>query len=108
MDRRDSVWRLPGGAGRGPLCVLGALLLGLAGCMHDQQQARLQSDDEGEHYEIRTVGDVTSVANPQPTPLGGVGLVVGLEGTGGEPAPGNYRTMLEDVLRKQGVHNVKE
>src|SRR5207245_2350909 len=43
-----------------------------------------------------------------PVPLGGVGLVVGLEGTGGDCPSDNYRAMLEGELQKQGVHNVKQ
>ena len=39
---------------------------------------------------------MTTVGNAEPVSLGGVGLVVGLEGTGGEPAADNYRTDLED------------
>ena len=50
---------------------------------------------------------MTTVGNADPIPLGGVGLVVGLEGTGGEPANDNYRTMLEDELTKQNVKDVK-
>ena len=41
----------------------------------------------------------------RPTPLGGVGLVVGLEGPG-EAAP-EFRTMLEAELRKMGVKDAK-
>jgi hypothetical protein len=37
----------------------------------------------------------------------GIGLVVGLDGTGGTP-PGTYRTLLEQDLRKRKVEKVKE
>ncbi len=74
-----------------------------------QQQARLQSGEESEadRYGLKTVGDVTTVGNADPIPLGGVGWVVGLEGTGGEPANDNYRTMLEEELTKEGVKDIK-
>jgi flagellar basal body P-ring protein FlgI len=108
MNRRYSVCCLPGGAGHALLGLLGGALLVLAGCAH--QQARLQSADEGERdrYEVKTIGDVTTVGNAEPIPAAGVGLVEGLDGTGGEAPPGEYRTMLEDQLRKKGVRNVKE
>jgi flagellar basal body P-ring protein FlgI len=88
----------------------GALLLGLLGCLHNGQ-LRLHSEDDSEkdrYAEVKTVGDVTVVSNAQPVQLGGVGLVVGLEGTGGPCTADNYRAMLEDDLRKEGVKNVKE
>lgn len=88
----------------------------LAGCAH--QQTRLQSDEEPERekeVEIKTIGDVTSVANAEPIAVMGVGLVVGLDGTGGGAPPGAYRTMLEDQLRKRedqlrkmGIDSIKQ
>jgi hypothetical protein len=87
-----------------------ALLLGLLGCMQNGQ-LRLHSEDDSEkdrYSEVKTVGDVTDVCNAQPIQVGGVGLVVGLEGTGGPSANDGYRAMLEEDLRKEGVKNVKE
>jgi hypothetical protein len=78
----------------------------LSGCL--RQQTRSQSDDEPADYKIETLRDMTSVSNAAPLPVGGVGLVEGLEGTGGEAPPDDYRTMLEQHLRKHGVQNVKE
>src|SRR5262249_23312305 len=43
-----------------------------------------------------------------PMPLGGVGLVEGLEGTGGDCAADGYRALLVDALRKEGVQNVNQ
>ncbi|HZY86272.1 MAG TPA: flagellar basal body P-ring protein FlgI [Gemmataceae bacterium] len=87
-----------------------ALLLGLLGCLHNGQ-LRLHSEDDSEkdrYAEVKTIGDVSVVGNAQPIALGGVGLVVGLEGTGGPCTADGYRAMLEDDLRKEGVKNVKE
>jgi hypothetical protein len=89
--------------------VLGAGLLalvGLLGCT--SLQTRLQSEDETERYAVETIGDLTLVGNAAPTPVGGVGLVVGLEGTGGDCPPDSYRAMLEDALVKSGARKVKE
>src|SRR5712675_1246153 len=67
--------------------VLAGMVFGQAGCMH--QQTRLQSADEPEkdRYELKTVGDVSSIGNAEPVALAGVGLMVGLDGTGGESPP---------------------
>ena len=88
--------------------ALSLLLLGLAGCV-GMQAARLQSGEESDadRYGLKTVGDVTVVGNADPVQAGGVGLVVDLEGTGGEPAKDNYRTELEELLTKKGVKDVK-
>jgi hypothetical protein len=89
------------------------MLLGFLGCAH--QQTRLQAPDEVEHdrdkekeTEVKTVGDFTTVGNAEPIPVSGVGLVVNLEGTGGDAPAGAYRTHLEDYLRKRGVTQIKE
>jgi flagellar basal body P-ring protein FlgI len=88
--------------------LFGAFLCALLGCAH--QQTRLQAEDEGEREkeaEVKTVGDISSVANADPIPVNGIGLVTDLEGTGGGAPPGPYRQRLEDQLRKRGVENVK-
>ncbi len=94
--------------------ILGALFLGIilagpTGCAH--QQTRMQSPEENDKdklAEIKTVRDVASFANTDAVVVSGVGLVVGLEGTGGDPPPGGYREMLVNDLRKRGVENIKE
>jgi hypothetical protein len=88
--------------------VLGAVFLGLAGCAHPQ--TRLQAPDEAERdkEEVQTVGDVSSISNAQPVAVSGVGLVVGLDGTGGDAPPGGYRNLLEDQLRKAGVEHPRD
>jgi hypothetical protein len=88
------------------------LLSGFIGCVH--QQARMQMPDERETggsdklAEVKTVRDVASFANTEPVQVSGVGLVVGLEGTGGDPPSGGYRDMLINELHKRGIENVKE
>jgi len=86
----------------------GALPL-LSGCIKSLETIGKQSDsEEKERYGVRTVGEVTSVGNADPIPLGGVGLVTDLEGTGGESANDGNRAVLEDDLKKLGVKNIKE
>jgi flagellar basal body P-ring protein FlgI len=53
-------------------------------------------------YNVPVVGDRTMVGNAEPIRLGGVGLIEGLDGTGGDCTHDDYRTMLLENLRKQG------
>jgi hypothetical protein len=85
-----------------------ALVFALLGCAH--QQTRLQAEDETDRDKaaaVKTVGDITSVGNADPVPVSGIGLVIGLDGTGGG-APPPYRQQLEDQLRKRLVANGEE
>ena len=84
-------------------------LLPLLGCLKPEV-LRSQADDETDHdrYEMKTIGDITRVGNTEPIPVGGVGVVVGLDDTGGEAAMDDNRRMMEDWLRKKGIKNVKE
>jgi hypothetical protein len=89
--------------------LFGALVCGLLGCAHPQ--TRFQAEDEADHdkeAEVKTIGDVSSVANADPIPVSGIGLVIHLDGTGGGAPPGAYRQKLEDQLRKRQIENVKE
>ncbi len=87
--------------------VLGVLLLGLAGCVNPQMRGQSAEETEREKdLEVRTIGEVTEVANVQPVQISGVGLVTGLDGTGHSP-PGIWRNMLEQQLRKLKVENIK-
>jgi hypothetical protein len=89
--------------------LLAAVLLGAAGCAQIQPrgQAAEDADAKFDLKEVLTVGDVTEVANAAPLQVSGVGLVVGLDGTGGSAPPSEYRTLLEQQLLKQGVRDVK-
>ena len=88
--------------------LVGTALLGLVGCT--SPQTRLQSGEETDvdRYGVKTIGDVTTVGNAEPTRAAGVGLVVGLEGTGGEPAADAYRINLEDDLNKEHIKDIKK
>src|SRR5437879_12479657 len=85
-------------------CLLGFLFTGFLGCAHPQQ-TRMQKPDENEKdktSEVKTIRDVASFANTDSVQVSGVGIVAGLEGTGGDPPPGGYRDMLLNDLRKRG------
>jgi hypothetical protein len=111
MDLRgwfDRLHRVPVRATRGLARPVLLGLLCLAGC--SQTQIRQQSEEETEHdrYQVATVGEKTDVGNAEPVPVSGVGLVEGLDGTGGVAPPDEFRTMLEDDLRRQGELHIKE
>jgi hypothetical protein len=51
------------------------------------------------------VGDYTAPIGLNPILIEGVGLVTGLRGTGGDPAPSMYRTVLFEEMKRLGVRN---
>lgn len=109
MDRHTSFHRPRRGWATG---LSGALLVGLLsslGCLTPPGLPRAQNEDETEHerYGVVTVGDKTAVGNVQPVALSGVGLVEGLEGTGGESPADGFRAMLEESLQKRGERHPK-
>jgi hypothetical protein len=89
--------------------LIALVLAGLCGCAH-HHETRLQADDEAEtkDADVKTIGEITTVGNATPVPISGVGLVVGLEGTGGDAPPGSYRQFLEGDLRKARVEHIKD
>jgi hypothetical protein len=93
------------------VCLLGLVFGGLLGCYPEQflkPPAELTEHSKEKEPEVKTIGDVSAVANADPIPVSGVGLVVGLEGTGGSAPPGSFRTFLEHQLQAKGVEHVKE
>ncbi len=85
--------------------VVGASLLFVGGRRFPVRP--VAAADESYDTEINTplVGDYTNFAGLSPVLLEGVGLVVGLSGTGGDPAPSMYRTALLEDMRKRNVRN---
>jgi hypothetical protein len=71
---------------------------------------RSKSEEEAErdHYAMKTIGEISQVGNTEKVPVGGVGVVVGLDGTGGESPMDDNRKALEDYLRKKGIKNIQE
>ncbi|MEX0717331.1 MAG: flagellar basal body P-ring protein FlgI [Planctomycetaceae bacterium] len=51
------------------------------------------------------VGDYGTVEGLNVVAITGVGLVVGLKGTGGDPPPSMYRNLMLDEMRRRGVAN---
>lgn len=112
MTRHDRDVGLPCSAGRVPLWIFGglsAVVLVLAGCATtNQQRGKAAEEPEAARYDLPTIGERTVVANAEPLVLGGVGLVEGLDGTGGDCPHDGYRAMLADQLRKDGVQNANK
>jgi hypothetical protein len=91
------------------VAVCALFLLALPGCL--QPQTRLQADEDIEHDKdldaVKVIRDIATVGNVNDVQLSGVGLVTGLDKTGGGSPPSLWRNMLEESLRKKGVQNVK-
>jgi hypothetical protein len=72
-------------------------------------RGKSEEETERDRYGgVKTIRDVATVGNADPIPVGGVGLVTGLDGTGGDSPEDSYRTLLEDQLRKAGVPSPKK
>ncbi len=83
-------------------------LFALAGCLNPLTPFQTP-DIPKKETEVLTVGKVmNSFGQAEGIPVSGVGIVVGLDGTGGAAPPGSFRTLLEDQLRKRGVEGVKD
>lgn len=84
--------------------------LGLTAGCSPRQTVRPQAADDPERDAAATVGSKTAVGNYDAIPVSGIGLVYDLKGTGSNPAPDEWRKMLENTLRKQkfGPDQVKQ
>src|SRR5437016_3094609 len=92
------------------VAVCGVLVLAAAGCLQPQQAARLQSAEEVERdpdLDVKLIRDVATAGNLGVLQVSGVGLVTGLDKTGGGSPPSLWRDMLEKDLRQKRVENVK-
>lgn len=103
-----------------PKWVYGVLLVALTGCQSFQAPSmawlgmpsldfRANNSDNSDDDEFETsvntklIGEHTTVAGLNVVTLQGVGLVVGLNGTGGDPPPSVYRTELLKEMRRRKV-----
>jgi hypothetical protein len=108
MKRPDPA-RLLGGLRPPTALFLGSVLALLGGCMNLSQTRSVNPENpDRDRYEVPIVGQRTEVGNAAPMPVGGVGLVVGLEGTGGEPPANEDRSKLEHDLQQRGVRDIKK
>ncbi len=92
-----------------PWAICGIVLL--TGCNPLLKSGRAQSPEEdSELFSSATmlVGDVAAAYGPGAIPVEGIGLVVGLPGTGEDPSPTIFRSMLEEDMRKRSVKDIKQ
>ncbi len=100
-----------------------SLMLTFAGCQNldwrfqspeANDEAKISDDDlESDSEDLATdtkietpyIGDYVTVSGLNHILLEGVGLIVGLAGTGEDPPPSMYRTALLDDMRRRGVKN---
>ncbi len=90
-----------------PRWAIAAICVGMMGCF-GPRAARFQSAEESDAKgpEIRVIGEITTVASQEEVPVVGVGIVSGLNGTGGGmPPDSQWRIMLENDLKKRGINN---
>jgi hypothetical protein len=89
--------------------VCSLLFLCLIGCKNSffgsDDEVVIDKDYEFEKPDSVLVGDHASAYGMTPFVVEGVGLVVGLHGTGSDPAPSSYREVLLDEMRKRDVRN---
>ncbi|MDA7977525.1 MAG: flagellar basal body P-ring protein FlgI [Pirellulales bacterium] len=85
------------------------LMLTLSGCqgwfsrVSTSSQSPDEQTEEQPQSEITLVDDVAFAFGRDRIDVEGVGLVVGLSGTGGDPEPSIYRTQLLDEMKKREV-----
>lgn len=72
------------------------------------EKAEDDFDESGTKLKTPLVGDYTTFSGLHGVVLQGVGLVVGLNGTGGDPVPGGYREALLDDLKRREVRKPNE
>ncbi len=97
---------------------LAAALMSLVGCQQlpswtvwkplwrSQTPETTRSDDEfTPSVDTPMIGEYVTFAGLNLVTLEGVGLVVGLDGTGGDPPPSAYRTAMLDEMQRRGVRN---
>jgi hypothetical protein len=101
MKHRATIHRYLFGAVPGAACAAALLLLGLSGCFTEQVLRPQQAEEtERDRYGIKSLGVLGAVGNAEPRPVGGVGLVTGLDGTGGDSPRDENRAALEKYLRQ--------
>ena len=112
MRRRGPAWwrgrRLPA-----PALVAGLTIAWGLGSAERLAAFGVVVDDNGSNTKVtlrteQTVGDLAYIANLSDLRVEGVGLVIGLDGTGGDVPPSLYRTALLNEMRKARVENPEE
>ena len=72
---------------------------------HEVRRENVEEAIRGEDGHSQLIGDYIMVAGLNSRAIEGVGLVVGLEGTGDDPPASNLRTELLEEMRRRNVEN---
>lgn len=78
----------------------------------DKNETTVDADDLDDEFETKIetplVGEYTNITGLNSIVLQGVGLVVGLDATGGDPPPSSARTILREDMVRRGVEKPNE
>jgi len=85
--------------------LISPLILALVGCQEFKLRSQNPDDDDIKPPETQFIKDQVTVSGLNTITIEAVGLVTNLDGTGGDPPPSMYRTMLVNDMRKRGVSN---
>jgi hypothetical protein len=88
--------------------VLAGSFFAMTGCLGGTKTTRSQLDDDSEKISVKTIGDITTFDNAGRIPVSGVGMIVGLQGTGGGTPPGNYREMMKEFLKRKKIDDAEK
>lgn len=72
-----------------------------------KKKAKEEDNDFGNHIDTPLLSEYMSVQGNTMIVLRGVGLVTGLNGTGGDPSPSALRTQLQNEMSRRGVKDAK-
>jgi flagellar basal body P-ring protein FlgI len=86
------------------LCWM-TLTLVLSGCQKSSLRSQNPDDDDVKPSKTQYIRDQVTVSGLNAITIEAVGLVRNLDGTGGDPHPSIYRTMLLQDMRKRNVAN---
>jgi len=91
--------------------VVAGVLAGVSGCSTPTEGQPADPPPaatfRGPAYLRGTVGSLATVQNFNPLPVGGYGLVVGLDGTGSSGVPSYLREDILSTMRKRGVGSAR-
>ncbi len=73
-----------------------------------KKRAKDEDNDFGNHIDTPLLLEYMSVQGNTMIVLRGVGLVTGLNGTGGDPSPSALRTQLQNEMNRRGVKDSKK
>src|SRR5882672_4545321 len=83
--------------------LISPLILALVGCQEFKLRSQNPDDDDIKPPETQFIKDQVTVSGLNTITIEAVGLITNLDGTGGDPPPSMYRTMLVNDMRKRGI-----